>query len=65
MDINMPVMDGFVCTENLKKMIDSNEIPRATIICVTAYDSKMDREQIINKGADGFLKKPFIREDLL
>ncbi len=53
MDINMPIMDGYEATTEIRKLSDS--VP---IIAVTAYAYSSDKEQILNNGFDGYTSKP-------
>jgi PAS domain S-box-containing protein len=58
MDIKMPVMDGYTA---LKLLREANvEIP---VIVITAYAD--DTEKANSSGCNGFLSKPFTRENLL
>jgi two-component system, cell cycle response regulator DivK len=59
MDIQMPVMDGFTATKEIRKLDD--KIP---IIVQTAYSIKKVKEMAINCGCNDFLTKP-IDADLL
>lgn len=53
MDINMPEMDGYQATAEIRKF--SNEVP---IIAVTAYAYATDEQQILSRGFDGYTSKP-------
>jgi len=54
MDIQMPEMDGYECTEHIRK-IDS-QIP---IIALTASSSMSNYEFALSKGMNDFILKPF------
>jgi two-component system chemotaxis response regulator CheY len=60
-DINMPVMNGIEMLRELKKDDLFKEIP---VIFVTTEGSKERIEEAIEAGASGFLKKPFLPEEL-
>jgi len=63
MDIQMPVMDGFMATEEIrrKEKRAGGHIP---IIAMTANAMKGDREKYLASGMDDFVPKPIIEEDL-
>ncbi|NRB42323.1 MAG: response regulator [Pseudomonadales bacterium] len=56
MDLQMPVMDGFSCTEEIRKRND--DIKDIPIIAVTANLMDADKERCIQSGMNDFLKKP-------
>ena len=60
MDMQMPVMNGFVATGLLKK-----QFPKLPIIAVTAFALAGDKEKIIAAGCDSYISKPIKREELL
>jgi CheY-like chemotaxis protein len=60
MDMKMPVMDGFEATRLIKRMR-----PELPVIAVTAYALSGDEEKAITAGCDGYLSKPFFRDELL
>ncbi len=53
MDINMPVMDGYEATREIRKL--SSTVP---IIAVTAYAFSTDEELILQSGFDAYAAKP-------
>lgn len=53
MDINMPVMNGYEATKEIREL--SKVIP---IIAVTAYAFASDEERIMKSGFDGYASKP-------
>lgn len=53
MDINMPNMDGYEATREIRKM--SKSVP---IIAVTAYAFASDKERIMENGFNGYVSKP-------
>lgn len=54
MDITMPHMDGIECVEQLVRMK-----PDVLILVVSALADKATAVEAMEKGANGFLNKPF------
>ncbi len=55
MDINMPDMDGYTLTAQIKAMPGFERIP---IIAITANVMRGDREKTLEAGCDGYIQKP-------
>jgi two-component system cell cycle response regulator DivK len=55
MDINMPDIDGYTLTTQLRALPTLNNVP---IIALTANVMKGDRERSLEAGCDGYLQKP-------
>jgi two-component system cell cycle response regulator DivK len=55
MDINMPDVDGYTLTNELKAMPKLQGIP---IVAITANVMKGDRERTLSAGCDGYIEKP-------
>jgi two-component system cell cycle response regulator DivK len=55
MDINMPDMDGYTLTSQIKAMEKFTKIP---IVAVTANVMRGDREKSLEAGCDGYIQKP-------
>lgn len=53
MDINMPVMDGYEATQEIRKL--SVDVP---IIAVTAFAYASDEQRVMENGFDGYMAKP-------
>lgn len=62
LDIMMPGIDGFEVTRAIRADNITADIP---IILITSLDSKEDRIRGLNIGADDFLNKPIMFEELL
>ncbi len=63
MDIQMPVMDGFMATKEIRR-IEQETGGHIPIIAMTANAMKGDRENYLAAGMDDFVPKPIIAEDL-
>ena len=61
MDIQMPVMDGFEATREIRKMFPDKRIP---IIALSANAFDEDRRKSIEAGMDGHLAKPIVLAQL-
>jgi DNA-binding response OmpR family regulator len=62
LDVVMPDRNGFQVCRDLKGSAEFNSIP---VIMVTSKDSVSDRFWGEQQGADGYVTKPFTREELL
>jgi signal transduction histidine kinase len=66
MDMQMPVMDGFSATLEIRKWEQEQTTRGHTpIIAVTAYTTKEDEEKVLLVGCDQHLAKPILKENLL
>jgi len=59
-DVRLPDMEGTKLLENLKKTV-----PKMVKIIVTGYPSLQNAIEAVNKGADGYVLKPFDAGGLL
>jgi len=64
MDIQMPVMDGFTSTREIRKYEEAQGLPKSYIVALTANALNEDREQCFNVGMNDFLTKPIKPEDI-
>jgi CheY-like chemotaxis protein len=62
LDITMPVMNGIEMLDRLKSETDLKDIP---VIMLTAESGKDNVMQIVQKGVNDYIVKPFKGEDLL
>ncbi|GAC1663444.1 MAG: response regulator [Candidatus Acidiferrum sp.] len=62
LDVVMPGRNGFQVCRELKGNAEFNSIP---VILVTSKDAASDKYWAQQQGADGYVIKPFTREDLL
>jgi len=61
MDINMPDVDGYTLTAQIRAMSGFESVP---IVALTANVMRGDRERSLEAGCDGYIQKP-IDIDLL
>jgi len=61
-DIEMPVMDGFTVLQELRSNPVTTTIP---FIFLTAKSEREDMRRGMEGGADDYITKPFLKEDLL
>ena len=55
MDINMPIMDGYVATQMIRLESQFDDLP---IVAFTALALESEREKIFNSGMNAYLTKP-------
>ena len=55
MDINMPDVDGYTLTAQLRAMKGFESVP---IVAMTANVMRGDRERSLEAGCDGYIQKP-------
>ncbi|WP_371322821.1 PhnD/SsuA/transferrin family substrate-binding protein [Dechloromonas sp. ZY10] len=65
MDCQMPVLDGFAATEQIRAYEQDNGLGRLPIVALTAGAFAEDRERCEACGMDAFLAKPLKLDELL
>ena len=61
MDINMPDVDGYTLTAQMKTFPELMNVP---IVALTANVMKGDRERTLAVGCDGYIQKPVDVDEL-
>ncbi len=62
MDIMMPKMDGYTACNAIRTDKATKAIP---VVMLTVLDSELNKELGRDVGADGYITKPFTRQELL
>ena len=62
MDIQMPVMDGYEATRQIKANPDLKAIP---IVAVTSYALSGDEQKTRDAGCDAYIAKPYSPRQML
>ena len=65
MDLQMPVLNGFEATGQIRKLEKITGFPRTRIVALTASLVDQVEEQCQSAGMDGYIPKPFKRQDLI
>jgi CheY-like chemotaxis protein len=61
MDLNMPLVNGFEATQQIKANASVKSIP---VVVLTTSDRAIDKETAMSSGADDYYVKPVIYEEL-
>jgi PAS domain S-box-containing protein len=65
MDIQMPRMDGFEATAQLRQPESGVLDPCVTVVAMTAHAMREDRQRCLDAGMDDYLSKPIEPDTLL
>mmetsp|Transcript_35724 Transcript_35724/g.32190 ORF Transcript_35724/g.32190 Transcript_35724/m.32190 type:complete len:90 (+) Transcript_35724:345-614(+) len=64
MDLQMPIMDGYGATVELRKLMKKGTIPETPIIAISANDRKEDKMRCKSVGMVDHMSKPITEEKL-
>lgn len=64
MDVNMPIMNGFEATRQIRAYEQENKIEPATIIALTGLGSTEAQHEAFSSGMNLFLTKPVRLKEL-
>jgi CheY-like chemotaxis protein len=65
MDLQMPEVDGFQATEQIRQLEQSSGLKRVVIVALTASVVGEVWEKCQSVGMDGYVGKPFQAEELM
>ena len=63
MDCNMPIMDGFQATNEIRNVMAMMQ-PSTYIVALTAYSTEAFKQKCFDAGMDNFITKPISMKDL-
>jgi len=64
MDMQMPVMDGYTATKTIRKWEEKEDKESTSILALTAYAMKEDRDKTLKAGCSDYLTKPIKKDKL-
>jgi two-component system sensor histidine kinase/response regulator len=65
MDMQMPVMDGYAATREIRQIEQAMHWPHTRIVALTAYALAQETTAAIEAGCDEYLTKPIKKATLL
>ena len=65
MDVQMPVMDGYTSTKEIRSLEERESRPHAIIVGMSANAFNEDRQKALDYGMDDYITKPLSESELL
>jgi two-component system sensor histidine kinase/response regulator len=64
MDMQMPIMDGYMSTREIRRWEQENQLPNIPIVALTAHALKEDMQKCMDVGCTAYLTKPIKKQTL-
>ena len=65
MDCQMPVMDGYKATQEIRNLEKDKQLQHTPIIAFTANAMSYDKQKCLDAGMDNYVSKPLQKEELV
>ena len=65
MDVQMPVMDGYMATKEIRKWETTKKKKPTPIVALTAHALKEHEQKAMDAGCTGYFTKPFRKRAFL
>lgn len=65
MDCQMPVMDGYMATNEIRRIEAARSLAPAVVIAVTAHATNSDKQQCFEAGMNDYISKPLRKEHII
>lgn len=65
MDCQMPLMDGFTCTQKIRHFEETHGSQHTPIVALTGHTQEAEKARALSSGMDDFVAKPFTADDMV
>jgi len=65
MDLQMPIMDGYIATREIRKIEQSRSLANTPIIALSAFVLAEERQKSLDAGCNAHVSKPVKKDELL